>query len=107
MNRGDVFWVDLAPAIGAEIKKKRPCVLVGSNPINKARRTVVVVPLSKSGKPRPPLAVKVTCLKKEVVAVCDQIKAVDKTRLIQKADSLKKEDMRKIENGLRQVLMLD
>ena len=106
-NRGDVFWVNLAPSVGSEIRKKRPCVLVGANPINRARRTVVIVPLSSSGKPRPPLAVKVTCLKREAVAVCDQIRAIDKTRLIERADTLTNTDMKKIESGLRQVLMLE
>ena len=36
VNRGDVFWVNLDPTVGSEIRKQRPCVLVGANPINKA-----------------------------------------------------------------------
>jgi len=46
MNRGDIYWVNLEPTQGAEIRKKRPCVIVGATPINRARHTVVVVPLS-------------------------------------------------------------
>ncbi|MFX5611461.1 type II toxin-antitoxin system PemK/MazF family toxin, partial [Acinetobacter baumannii] len=48
MNRGDVYWVDLDPTRGAEIQKKRPCVLVSLSTINQVRRTVIVVPLSTS-----------------------------------------------------------
>ena len=106
LNSGNVYWVDLDPARGSEIKKVRPCVLVGATPINQARRTVIVVPLSTVGKPRPPIVVSVFCLEKQVVAVCDQIRAVDKTRLIKKAGSLSLEDMETLNFGLRQVLSL-
>ena len=62
LNRGNVYWVDLDPTRGSEILKMRPCVLVGDTPINKDRRTVVVVPLSTVGKSIPPIVVSVTCL---------------------------------------------
>jgi len=106
LKRGDVYWVDLDPTRGSEIQKMRPCVLVGATPISQARRTVVVVPLSTTGKPRPPIAVPVFCLGKQVVAVCDQIRAVDKDRLIKDAGSMSKEDMNALDVGLRQVLSL-
>jgi mRNA interferase MazF len=106
MNRGELYWVNLNPSQGSEIRKRRPCVLVGATPINQARRTVIVVPLSTSAKPRPPLTIPVQCLGRSVVAVCDQIRAVDKSRLLEPAGSLSKEDMEAIEDGLRQVLLL-
>ena len=106
MRRGDIYWVKLDPTVGSEIRKKRPCVLIGANPINEARRTVVVIPLSSIGISRPPLTIPVNCLGKQAVAVCDQIRAVDKSRLIEKAGSLTKEDLSELENGLRQVLAL-
>jgi len=106
LNRGNVYWVDLDPTRGSEIRKMRLCVLVGATPINQARRTVVVVPLSTVGKPRPPIVVPVSCLGKQVVAVCDQIRAVDKTRLIKEAGSLSREDLEALDLGLRQVLSL-
>ena len=106
LNRGNVYWVDLDPTRGSEIRKMRPCVLVGAAPINQARRTVVVVPLSTVGKPRPPIVVPVSCLGKQVVAVCDQIRAVDKTRLIKEAGSLSRDDLEALDLGLRQVLSL-
>jgi mRNA interferase MazF len=79
MKRGDLFWVNLDPTIGSEIRKKRPCVLVGANPINKARRTVVVVPLSTAADARPPLTIQVEAFGRRAIAVCDQIRAVDKS----------------------------
>jgi len=106
LNRGNVYWVDLDPTRGSEIRKMRPCVLVGATPINQARRTVIVVPLSTVGKPRPPIVVPVSCFGKQVVVVCDQIRAVDKTRLIKEAGSLSRDDLEALDVGVRQVLSL-
>lgn len=106
MKRGEVWWVNLDPTIGAEIRKKRPCVLMGATQVNQARRTVVVVPLSTSGKARPPLTIPVTCLGKKVVAVSDQIRAIDKTRLIEMAGTLSDEDIVALAEGLKRVLVL-
>lgn len=106
MNRGDIYWVDLNPTKGSEIKKIRPCVLIGATPINKARHTVLVIPLSTSAIPRPPLVIPLQCKGKAVVAVCDQLRSIDKSRLGKKIDSLSHQDMESLEDGLRQVLSL-
>lgn len=106
MNRGDIYWADLNPTKGSEINKMRPCVLVGASPINQARRTVVVVPLSTAPTVRPPLTISVTCLGRQVIAVCDQIRTIDKTRLKKSAGSLSPHDMKALDDGLRQVLCL-
>lgn len=106
MNRGDVFWVDLNPTKGSERNKLRPCVIVGASPINRARSTIVVIPLSTSATARPPLTISVTCLNKNVTAICDQIRAVDKSRFVKAAGHLSAADMNALDDGLRQVLSL-
>ncbi|QLH44045.1 MAG: type II toxin-antitoxin system PemK/MazF family toxin [Coxiellaceae bacterium] len=106
MNRGDIYWVDLNPTRGSEINKHRSCVIISVNPINSARHTVVVVPLSTSAKPRPPIALAVHCLDQIATAVCDQIRTVDKTRLGKLAGKLSVKDLNSLENSLRQVLGL-
>ncbi|NOZ83328.1 MAG: type II toxin-antitoxin system PemK/MazF family toxin [Epsilonproteobacteria bacterium] len=106
MNRGDIFWVNLNRTIGSEIRKQRPCVILSANPINKARHTIVIVPLSTAVKEHHPITVSVYALNKNAVAVCDQIRAVDKTRLLKRAGKLSPQDIEKIEDGLRQVLAL-
>ena len=106
MNRGDIYWVDLEPSRGSEINKLRPCVVIGASPINRARRTVVVIPLSTGATARPPLAIPVHCLGKMATAVCDQIRAVDKSRLVKLAEPLSLKDLQAVENGLRRVLLL-
>lgn len=106
MNRGDVYWVDLDPTRGAEIQKKRPCVLVSLSTINQVRRTVIVVPLSTSAIARPPIVVSVMCMNKQVTAVCDQIRTIDKSRLLDPIGKLSSTDMMAIEKSLRQILVL-
>lgn len=105
MNRGDVYWVNLDP-VGSEIKKRRPCVLIGATPINAVRHTVVVVPLSTTAKAHPPLTIQMHSTEKPAVAICDQIRAVDKSRLINKMGQLSSKELESLEEGLRQVLVL-
>jgi mRNA interferase MazF len=107
MNRGDVYWVDLNPTKGSKINKQRPCVLVSATPINLARRTVVVVPLSTSAIVRPPITLGIECLGKRVVAVCDQIRTVDKTRMQKQAGEISLNDMNELDECLKQVLALN
>lgn len=106
MDRGDIYWVNLDPTLGSEINKQRPCVIISSTPINKARKTVVVIPLSTNARPRPPIVISVRCLEKSVVAVCDQIRTVDKSRLIKRAGTLSAPDMEILGESLLQILSL-
>jgi mRNA interferase MazF len=109
--RGEIWWVDLNPTQGAEINKIRPCAIVGADPINRARSTVVVIPLSSSPKPNPPLIVPLPSAPKNAEnnttsAVLDQIRAVDKHRLKQYIKTLSIVDLGKLDSSLRQVLAL-
>ena len=106
LKRGSVYWVNLDPTQGSEIKKVRPGVLVGASPLNQARRTVLVVPLSRAGEARPPITVRVRCMGREARAVCDQIRAIDKTRLSGWIEEMSKEDLESISRALKQVLVL-
>ena len=106
VKRSCVYWTDLNPTRGSEIRKKRPCVVVGVDPINRVRRTVVVIPLSSSGNEHPPLAVGVMCMGRRAIAVIDQIRAVDKSRLIEKCDQLSEVDILTLEKGLKIILGL-
>src|SRR5438270_7341084 len=81
VRRGDIWWVSLDPTQGGEIRKTRPAVVITVNALNRARRTVVVVPLSTGPEPRPPIVVATPSAGPNSVAVCDQLRAVDKRRL--------------------------
>ena len=105
-QRGEVYLVEEHPAQGHEQKKTRPWVLVGANPINSARGTVIAVPLSTQAPEKPPLSIKVYVNNSMVCAVLDQIRALDKKRLISFEGSLSSAEMGLIDDGLRQVLVL-
>ena len=105
-RRGEVWWVDLDPTRGSEIRKTRPAVVLTANALNRARRTVVVVPLSTGPSPRPPIVVATPSAGADSVAVCDQVRAVDKSRLTRCGGKLTAADLRNVENGVRAVLEL-
>lgn len=106
MNRGDIYWVNLEGGTGSEINKTRPCVIISASALNKARRTVVIVPLSSSPTAKPPLLISTQSMEKPGVLVCDQIKAIDKSRLKTKISSLNREEMSALEDSLRIILGL-
>ena len=104
MRRGEVWWVDLDPTRGSEIRKTRPAVIVSVDALNRARRTVVVVPLSSAAPARPPLVVPVESAGTGSVAVCDQVRAVDKTRLVSKMGQLSWPDLKVLSESLAVIL---
>lgn len=106
LKRGEIWWVDLEPARGGEIQKTRPAVILTVDALNRARRTVVVVPLSTSATPRPPIVVSVPSAGVGSVAVCDQVRAVDKTRLVRRIGLLSDTDVLALASGVRHVLGL-
>ena len=99
-----MWWVDLNPTRGSEIRKTRPAVVLTADALNRARRTVVVVPLSTGPAPRPPIVVATPSAGAGSVAVCDQVRAVDKGRLTRRAGQLAAADLRAVEDALRAVL---
>lgn len=106
VRRGEVWWVDLDPTRGSEIRKTRPAVVLTADALNRARRTVVVVPLSTGPAPRPPIVVATASAGAGSVAVCDQMRAVDKGRLTRRMGQLAVADLRAVEDGGRVVLGL-
>ncbi len=81
VNRFDVFLVNLDPTVGSEIQKTRPCVVISPDEINHHIATVIVAPMTTKGQPYP---TRVTCKfqGKEGQIVLDQIRTVDRTRLV-------------------------
>ena len=111
IQRGEVYEVYPDPSDGKEIQKKRSCIIVSSNILNSSSPLATVVPLTDSvGKSPDILHVYVSMkeggLTKDSIALCNQVKAVDQTRIDTKLGNLQKTTMEKIDKGLRQVLAL-
>ncbi len=87
VRRGDVFLVSLDPARGREIRKARPCVIVSPDELNAHMGTYIVAPLT-TGSHGYPFRVACRFQGKEGHIVLDQIRAVDRARLVKKLGRL-------------------
>jgi mRNA interferase MazF len=89
VKRFEVYLVNLDPTVGYEIKKTRPCLIISPDEMNRHIRTVIVAPMTTKARPYP---TRVMCRfeDKEGQVVLDQIRAVDKNRLIKKLGRLSK-----------------
>ena len=81
VKRSEVWLVNLDPTIGSEVKKTRPCLVVSPDVTNKYLKTVTVVPLTSTIKDYP-TRVNCTFNGKQGQLVIDQIRSIDKKRLI-------------------------
>ena len=108
LKRGDIHWVDFPKRDpkGSEIEKTRPCVIISLSSVNDLRRTVVVIPLTSSPEPVPPIAIAVASAGVNSLAVCDQVTTVDKRRVKNRSGSVSAKDMKAIEQSVRLVLGL-
>jgi mRNA interferase MazF len=95
MKRFDVCLANLDPTIGAEIKKTRPCVIISPDEMNRHIRTVIVAPMTTAGKDYP---TRVPCMfnKKKGQIVLDQIRTIDKIRLIKNLGTISTETQLKV-----------
>ncbi len=87
VRRGDVFLVSLDPARGGEIQKTRPCMVVSPDELNSYLRTFIVAPLTSGGHPYP---FRVPCkfAGRSGYVVIDQIRTVDRERLVRRLGKL-------------------
>lgn len=97
-----VYWFDPEPAKGSELRKIRPCIVVSPDAMNQHLRTVLVVPLTSTIQPWP-FRTTVTTLGRASSAACDQLRAVDKSRLRAYIDDLKPADRTKLYNLLQTI----
>jgi len=83
VRRGEIWLVALDPTVGSEIRKARPCVIVSPPELNEYLRTVIVAPMSSKGFSAP-FRVPLTHAGTKGLIVLDQIRAVDKVRLVRR-----------------------
>lgn len=80
MKRGEVYWVNLDPTVGSEVKKRRPAVILSPDEMNRSLPVVIVAPITSSKRPWPTRA-DVMLSGKSGQIMLDQIRTVDKSRL--------------------------
>lgn len=101
-NRFDVFLISLNPTRGSEIRKTRPCLIISPDEMNDYIRTVIVAPMTTKGRPYPS---RVSCSfqGKRGQVVLDQIRTVDKTRLVRRLGTISPSVQRKVLDVLQEM----
>lgn len=96
-----IILVNLDPTIGSEIKKTRPCVVISPNEMNKYLRTVVIAPMTTSSK-KYPTRIKVKNDNKIGWIVLDQIRTIDRQRMIKVIGELQDFEIKELKSVLKE-----
>ena len=105
-RRGDVYWVNLDPVVGTEIRKTRPAVVVSNDSCNRYGARVVVLPITSNADSLYPGEAKVEVKGKLGRALGDQIRSIDKSRLKSRLGRLTADEMSRVDEALAVTLDL-
>ena len=106
VKRGDIFYADLSPVVGSEQGGQRPVLIIQNDVGNHFSTTVIVAPITTHSQKKPmpthvPLTTKVTGIPKNSVVLLEQVRTIDKQRLMDRIDHLDTSVMKKVNQGLR------
>ena len=101
LRQYQIVLVNLEPTIGNEMKKTRPCVIISPDEMNKYLQTIVIAPMTSSSKPYP-TRVEVRHNKTKGWIVLDQIRTVDRQRIIKVLATLVDKEMSAVKMVLKQ-----
>ena len=104
LKQYSIVLVNLDPTIGSEIKKTRPCVIVSPNEMNKYLNTIVLAPMTTNLK-KYPTRVSVKHNGKKGMIAIDQIRTIDKSRILKTFDQLSKSEIQKCKDILRETFV--
>jgi len=104
INQYEVYLVDLDPTKGHEIQKKRPCVVISPNEMNHSIGTVIIAPMTTKSHSFP-TRIELEFNKKNGWIVLDQIRTIDKLRLVKKLGKIDKKEIIKVKKILQEMLI--
>ena len=104
MKQYEIFLIALDPTIGHEIKKTRPCLVISPNEMNDYISTVVIAPMTTKSHDYPS-RVSIKFMKKEGWIILDQIRCIDKSRLVKKLGILEEKDIKKVKEILKEIFV--
>lgn len=87
VKRGDIWLVNLDPTVGSEIRKSQPCVVVSPVEMHDHLRTVIIAPMTTGSQPAP-FRIEVSHRGKRGLILLDQLRTVDKVRLVQRSGAV-------------------
>lgn len=100
-RRGEVFWVNLDPAVGTEIKKTRPAVVLSNDEQNEVGQRVLVAPLTSNVSRLYSFEALIAVEGRPSKAMLDQVRCVDQSRLGRRICAISNEEIRRIEKALK------
>ncbi len=104
MKQYDIYLISLDPSVGHEIRKSRPCVVISPDEMNQHISTVIIAPMTTKSHPYP-TRVPVEFKDKQGWIVLDQIRTVDKQRLIAKLGQLRPSLIKKVKAVIQEMLV--
>ena len=104
LKQYQIVLVNLDPTIGSEIRKTRPCVIISPDEMNKYLRTIIIAPMTTVSRYYP-TRVKVRHDKKDGWIVIDQIRTIDKRRIIKILGKLKNNEIKKVKDIIKETFV--
>ena len=104
INQYEVYLVDLDPTQGSEIQKTRPCLVISPNEMNHFIKTIIIAPMTTKSH-NYPTRIEINFENKNGWIVLDQIRTIDKSRLIKKMGKIDKKIIQKVKDTLREMLV--
>lgn len=104
LKQYEIVLVNLDPTIGSEIKKTRPCVIISPDEMNKYLRTIIVAPMTTQSK-KYPTRIEIKHENKIGWIVIDQIRTVDKQRIIKKLGRLSQPEVKEVKSVINETFV--
>lgn len=104
INQYDIFWINLDPTVGHKVKKTRPCVVISPDEMNHNIGTVIIAPITSTAKIYPSrVACKIN--NRKCTVMLDQLRTVDKQRLISNMGLLSGSEIQEIKRVIKEMLV--
>jgi mRNA interferase MazF len=104
LKQYQIVLLNLDPTVGSEMKKTRPCVIISPNEMNKFLQTIVVAPMTSSSKTYP-TRIEINHDKKKGWIVLDQVRTIDRQRIIKILGDLTEKEILKVKAVLKEIFV--
>jgi mRNA interferase MazF len=104
LNQYSIVLVNLDPTVGSEIQKTRPCLIISPDEMNRFLKTIVIAPLTSQSKDYP-TRIKIKQNNKDGWIVIDQIRTIDKQRIIKVLDKISEKEIEKIKLVIKETFV--
>ncbi len=104
INQYEIYWIDLEPTRDSELQKVRQCVVISPNEMNHNINTIIIAPLTSTSK-KYPTRIELDHEGRTSWVVLDQIRCVDKTRLVKRVGEINEEQITEIKKVIKEMLV--